>query len=323
MNDVPTTNSSAEDASSVRNGTVSGPDTAPSVAIVILTWENYDEIVECLDSIQSITYPNYRVIVVDNGSEDGSIERLQSEYDWCEFVLNEENEGFARGNNAGISYALESGAEYVLLLNDDTIVSETFLEPLVETMETYDSVAAVGGVNLHADSGKIHNAGYIFHPWIAAKGELYREPKASEPYPVDYVQSCLVLLNPEFLDEIGLLNESYFLGMEDVDLAWKAKKNGWKVLTAPDSRIRHRVGETATRSPFSSYHKIRNKLQFGAENLSLPCRIPLYLSLIAETLSLFLWWSVTGGFNKIRTTVLGAYDHFRDAEFRDYDRLTN
>ena len=293
------------------------------MAIVILTWENYEEISECLDSIKSITYPNYRIIVVDNGSKDGSIERLQSEYEWCQFILNEENKGFSRGNNVGISYALENDSDYVLLLNDDTVVTENFLEPLVEAMETYNSVAAVGGVNLYAGSEEIHNAGYIFHPWIAAKGELYCEPKESEPYSVDYVQSCLVLLNPEFLEEIGLLNENYFLGMEDVDLAWKARKNGWKVLTAPDSRIQHHVGETSTRSPFSSYHKIRNKLQFGAENLSLPHRIPLYLSLLAETVYLFLLWSVTGGFNKIRTTVLGAYDHFRDAEFRDYDELTN
>jgi len=321
MDDIPTTYSPAE--SSVRDGFVSDPDTAPSVAIVILTWENYEEIAECLNSIYSITYPNYRVIVVDNGSKDGSIEQLQSEYEWCEFVLNKENKGFARGNNAGISYALENGADYVLLLNDDTVVLEDFLEPLVDAMQTYDSVAAVGGVNLYADSGEIHNAGYTFHPWIAAKGELHRDPKESEPYPVDYVQSCLILLDPEFLEEIGLLNEDYFLGMEDVDLAWKARENGWKVLTAPDSRIRHRIGETATRSPFSSYHKMRNKLQFGAENLSLPCRIPLYLSLTVETLYLFLLWSVTGGFNKIRTTVLGAYDHIRDSEFRDYDELSS
>ncbi|WP_434530794.1 glycosyltransferase family 2 protein [Haloarcula sp. NS06] len=317
------TNSSIAGSASDQSKTKIDPHRAPSVAIVILTWENYEEITKCLDSIQSITYPDYRVIVVDNGSKDGSIERLQSEYSWCEFVLNEENKGFAKGNNAGISYALDTEAEYVLLLNDDTIVTQDFLQPLVNAMQTYDNVAAVGGVNLHADSGEVHNAGYAFHPWIAAKGELYRKPKESEPYSVDYVQSCLILLNPDFLAEHGLLNENYFLGMEDVDLAWKARENGWKVLTAPDSRIRHHVGETSTRSPFSSYHKMRNKLQFGAENLSLPCRMPLYLTIMADTVYLVLLWSVTGGFDKIRTTMLGAYDHFRDAEFRDYNELTN
>lgn len=298
-----------------------GSAAAPAVAIIILTWENYGETADCLDSLRSISYGNYRVIVVDNGSEDGSIERLQREYGWCEFVVNDENLGFARGNNVGISYALDTGTDYVLLLNDDTIVEPDFLEPLVETMEGYDRVAAVGGVNLLPDSGEIHNAGYVFHPWLAAKAALHREPVSDDPYPVDFVQSCLILLNPAFLREIGLLNEKYFIGMDDVDLAWKARERGWKVLVTPDSRIYHRVGETASTSPFGVYHKTRNKLQFAEENLSPARRIPLYLSLLAYRLLQSVSWAVSGNRRAIRTTVLGALDHIRGAEFRDYDEL--
>ncbi|MDS0284663.1 glycosyltransferase family 2 protein [Haloarcula onubensis] len=294
----------------------------PLVTIVILTWENYEETADCLDSLRSLTYDNYRVLVVDNGSEDGSIERLQSEYDWCEFVVNDENIGFARGNNVGIAHALDTGTDYVLLLNDDTVVTEDFLDPLVDTMDRYDRVAAVGGVNLLPDSGDVHNAGYVFHPWLAAKGELHREPVTDEPYPVDFVQSCLVLLNPEFLEDVGLLNERYFLGMEDVDLAWKARAKGWKVLVNPASRIYHRVGETATSSPFSVYHKVRNKLQFARENLSLPRRLPLYLSLVAYHLYLFARWTATGQSQSVRAALVGAADHLRDAPFRDYDELS-
>jgi hypothetical protein len=296
----------------------------PEVAIVILTWENYEEAADCIDSLESITYPNYRVIVVDNGSNDGSIEALQDDYDWCEFVLNGENKGFSRGNNEGIRYALETGTDYVLLLNDDTIVMEDFLDPLVETMESHDRVAAVGGVNLFADSGEIHNAGYKFYPVLAGGGVLYRRPKDDQPYPVDYVQSCLVLLDPAFLDEVGLLNENYFLGMEDVDLAWKARERGWKVLTDPRSRIYHHVGETAgrvSRSPFSSYHKIRNKLHFAAENLPFWRRLSLYASLTVETAILFVLWALIGDRQNIRATLLGARDYFADADFRDYDAL--
>jgi hypothetical protein len=307
-------------AAAVETDEASG--SVPAVAIVILTWENYEETAACLDSLASLEYGNYRVVVVDNGSEDGSIERLQAEYGWCEFVLNEANLGFARGNNAGISHALETGADYVLLLNDDTVVPPDFLGPMVDTMERYERVAAVGGVNVHFDSSEIHNAGYVFHPWLAAKGELHREPVADEPYPVDYVQSCLVLLNPAFLTEIGLLNESYFLGMEDVDLAWKARARGWKVLVTPDSWIYHRVGETAGSSPFTVYHKTRNKLQFAAENLSAPRRVPLYLSLLAYRLLTSLRWAVSGNLRTVRAMLLGLFDHLRGAEFRDYGELT-
>lgn len=295
---------------------------APQVAIIILTWENYEETADCLDSLRSVNYDNCRIIVVDNGSNDGSVSRLRQEYGWCEFIVNDKNIGFARGNNVGISHALETGTDYVLLLNDDTIVQPDFLTPLVDAMERYDRVAAVGGVNLLPDSERIHNAGYIFHPWLAAKGELIREPVSDEPYPVDYVQSCLILLNPEFLEEIGLLNETYFIGMDDVELAWKARSKGWKVLVAPDSRIYHRVGETASSSPFDIYHKTRNKLQFAEENLSPARRLPLYLSLLAYRSLLWIWWAVSGNHRAIWATVVGAFDHFRGVEFREYDEIS-
>jgi len=316
------------------NGTTTAPETkgrttvsrdtdaVPEVAIVILTWENYAETADCLDSLRAISYENYRVIVVDNGSEDGSAERLRAEYDWCEFIINDDNIGFAPGNNVGISHAVETGADYVCLLNDDTLVKPDFLEPLVDTMERYDRVAAVGGLNRLPDSDEIHNAGYVFHPWLAAKGELHREPVSDEPYPVDFVQSCLVLLNPEFLDAVDLLNEEYFLGMEDVDLAWKARSKGWKVLVNPDSEIYHRIGRTSTSSPFSIYHKTRNKLQFAEENLSVPRSVPLYLSLLAYHLFLSLQWAVSGEYRTIWATFAGLYDHINDADFRGYAEIS-
>lgn len=318
MSNVP-----ASDGSTAVSGMESTTEssTAPAVTIVVLTWENYEETADCLDSLESISYDNYRVVVVDNGSKDGSADRIASEYEWCTVIRNDENIGFAPGNNVGISHALETDTDYVLLLNDDTVVTEDFLEPLVDTMERYDRVAAVGGMNLLPDSGEIHNAGYRFHPWLAAKGNLHREPVSDEPYPVDFVQSCLVLLNPAFLEEIGLLNESYFLGMEDVDLAWKARAKGWKVLVNPDSRIYHRVGETSTSSPFSVYHKVRNKCRFASENLSLPRRLPVYLSLVAYHVFLFAQWALSGELPTIRAALLGVYDHLQDAEFRAYEAL--
>ena len=322
MNDSTAPETTASVRDDARAGAADSSVSAPEVAIIVLTWENYEETADCLDSLRSVEYDNYRVIVVDNGSEDGSVSRLRQEHGWCDFLVNDENIGFAGGNNVGISYALDAGTDYVLLLNDDTLVQSDFLAPLVDTMQRYDGVAAVGGVNLLPGSGRIHNAGYVFHPWLAAKGELLREPVSDEPYPVDFVQSCLILLNPEFLEEIGLLNEQYFIGMDDVDLAWKARAKGWKVLVTPDSRIHHRVGETASSSPFSIYHKTRNKLHFAAENLSPARRLPLYLSLLAYRFVLSIWWAVSGNRRAIRATVLGAFDHFRDAAFRDHDEIT-
>jgi hypothetical protein len=297
-------------------------DERPTVGIVVLTWENYDEASDCLDSLQSITYPDasHRVIVVDNGSEDGSVERLEDEYGWCEFVRNDENLGFARGNNAGIRRALDAGVDYVLLLNDDTVVTEDFLEPLVRTAEERRRVAAVGGVIYRAETEEIHNAGYRFYPAAGGKAGLIREPK-DEPYPVDYVQSCLVLLDAEFLAEVGLLNESYFIGMEDVDLAWKARERGWQVLTTPESRIYHRIGVTSDVSPFMSYHRTRNKLRFAAENFDLVDSAAFYLSYAVTLVLAYAKWLTTGHADAVRASLLGARDYFADEPFRPYDDI--
>lgn len=293
----------------------------PTVGIVVLTWENYEEASDCLDSLTSVAYPNYRVIVVDNGSQDGSVESLKSEYDWCEFVCNDENLGFAGGNNVGIEYALETGVDYVLLLNDDTIVPADFLTPLVETMEGHERVAAVGGLNRNASTGDIHNAGYEFYPSLGGRAIRYVEPRDVCPYPVGYVQACLILLDPEFLSDIGLLSDQYFLGLEDVDLAWKARRNGWQVLTDPASEIAHRIGATDERGPFNVYHRTRNRLQFASDNLSLSRKILFSLSFAAFLAFAALSWGLDGDWRKVQTSMLGVVDYVTGREFRSYDEL--
>jgi GT2 family glycosyltransferase len=289
----------------------------PTVGIVVLTWENYEEASECIESIESISYPDYRLFVVDNGSEDGSIERLQEEYEWPEFVLNEENLGFARGNNPGIERALDEGVDYVLLLNDDTIVTESFLEPLVETIEANDDAAIVGGVINDAETGEIHNAGFKLWPWAAAKARMRREPKRDGPYRVGYVQSCLALVDPAFLESVGLLNGDYFIGMEDVDLAWKARRRGWEVLTTPESEIYHRVGVTTETSPFMLYHRTRNKLRFAAENMNNRQRALFYLSFVGILLFSYGRWLLGGDSKKIKATLVGAANYFGDGSIND------
>lgn len=293
-----------------------------TVGIVILTWENYEEVSDCLDSVREISYPDYEVIVVDNGSKDGSLETLKEEYDWCLFVENGENLGFARGNNPGIRKALDIGVDSILLLNDDTIVPEDFLEPLVETMERYDRVAAVGGLNYKTSTGELHNAGYEFIPAFAGQSIRYVRPREVVPYSVGFIQSCLILLDPEFLSEIGLLSENYFIGMEDVDLAWKAHERGWRVLMNPQSKICHRVGVTDERTPFNVYHRTRNRLTFARDNLT-GLRLGLFL------LSFGVWlifntavWEWKDKSNTARAAKLGILDAIFGAEFRSYQELT-
>lgn len=303
-----------------KKGLGTNTDAWPTVAIVVLTWENYEEVRDCLTSLRSVSYPDYQVIVVDNGSQDNSVDSLQREFDWVEFVCNDENLGFARGNNTGIRYALDTDADYVLLLNDDTIVPEDFLTPLVRTIVKHDRVAAVGGINRDF-SGRIHNAGYEFYPSLAGQAVRYLRPRDISPYSVGYVQSCLVLLDPEFLSEIGLLGEQYFLGMEDVDLAWKAHRKGWQVLMNPESEIFHRVGATSDDNSFNVYHRTRNRLTFANENLSTTRTVLFLLSFAVAMIFSYLRWGLDSETRKMEAAILAVIDYFTGHEFRSYEDL--
>ena len=291
----------------------------PKVGIVVLTWQNYEDTAECLRSLRTVDYPNYEVVVVDNGSTDGSRERLVDEFDWCTFVLNDENRGFAGGNNPGIERALSMGADYVLLLNNDTVVPPDFLSPLVETAETHDDAAAVGGVQYRHGTDDILNAGARFFPYLGGRVTTHRTVRDDKPYEVSYSPTSLVLLGETFIRENDVLHDGYFLGMEDVDLAVQARQDGKRVLIAPDSRIEHKEGMTSERSPFMVYHWMRNRLEFASERLSVPQRVVFYAMFALTVVQFSILWVYSGRTDLLRSTYAGMKDYSAGAEFRPYE----
>ena len=291
----------------------------PSVGIVVLTWENYEDTAECLRSLRSVGYPNYHVVVVDNGSTDGSRERLRDEFDECTFVLNDENRGFAGGNNPGIERALSMGSDYVLLLNNDTVVPPDFLTPLVETAETHDDVAAVGGVQFRHGTDDVLNAGARFYPLLGGRISTHRTVRDDEPYEVSYSPTSLLLLDDAFIEECDVLHEGYFLGMEDVDLAVQARQSGLRVMIDPDSTIQHKEGLTRERSPFMVYHWMRNRLQFASQRLPAHQRAVFYVMFAMTILQFSVIWIFSGRFQLLRSTYFGVGDYLTGAEFRPYE----
>ncbi len=116
----------------------------PSVVVVILNWNNAPATLACLDSVAQVEYPNYRVLVVDNGSEDGSVDQIRTVWPEVELLETGANLGYAGGNNVGIRCALAMGAEYICLLNNDVVVEPTFLRELVRAALTDPQVALLG-----------------------------------------------------------------------------------------------------------------------------------------------------------------------------------
>lgn len=295
----------------------------PEVAIVILNWNNYEDTARCLSALKEIQYPNYRVIVVDNNSTDGSGGKLSEEFEWCEFIFNDENLGFAAGNNVGIDRALNQGTDYVLLLNNDTIPEPDFLGHLVDTAESNENAGIVGGIIRFTQSSDIWYAQGNFSPTLV-KATNKRKPKSeTNEYETEHVVGALMLLSSDFLDSVGNLNEDYFFSFEDTEIAYRAQKSNWKVMVNPKSRVAHEVGSTSgDGNAFRHYHSMRNRVHFAENNLSFSKFLVFILFLVSSRFFRFIQWLYTDQTELIMATILGVWDHYWSNEFRklaDFD----
>jgi len=217
-------------------------------------------------------------LVVDNGSTDGSIDAIRERFPGMDVIENGRNLGFAEGNNVGIRAALKGGADYVLLLNNDTILCERdCLDLLVEYIERKGN-SIVGPLILYSLSDKIWFAGGKID-WIMGfcrhigKRSYLSKWKGTKPYEVDYISGCALLLKKSVIETVGLLDPDYFLYYEDVDLCTRASTLGIKCFIVPQSRIWHKLSASAGNrgsdrlSAVQAYHFGRNGILFARKNL--------------------------------------------------------
>lgn len=244
----------------------------PKVFIIVLNWNGWQDTIECLGSLQKVYYPNFEVAVVDNGSTDESVQKID------EFLKSPQNKlqaascelqanlGFSGGNNAGIRYALKHGTDYVLLLNNDTTVAPDFLSKLVEAGES-DPLIGVAGplIFFYHDPSRVWFAGGKIN-WLMNKGTHlhYQETdrgQLSHNFETDYITGCALLIKREAVERIGLMTEDYFLYYEDADWSIRAKKAGYKIVLVPEAKIWHKVSSSIKElsAPYVYYH-VRNGL---------------------------------------------------------------
>jgi len=235
----------------------------PKVFIIIVNWNNWTDTLECLESLKNNDYLNYKVVIIDNGSK----EKFQISDSKVKVIYNKENLGFSGGNNVGIKYALENKADYILLLNNDTIVSNNFLSKMVEIAEKDNKIGIVGPKIYFPDSKKIWFAGGKIN-WLYNKGIMkgfneidngqYNKPEAQK---TDYITGCCALIKKEVLKKIGLMPEEYFLYYEDTDWSLKAQKQGYKCIFVPSAIIWHKGSKSSVAESSSYiYYHIRNGL---------------------------------------------------------------
>jgi len=264
----------------------------PRVSIIVLNWNGWQDAIECLESLCRITYPNYDIILVDNASEDDSVEKIK---EWAEgkipveseffqydpegkpiryiectreeaeagggrekeiggapsnkeliLIKNEQNLGGSIAFNTGIKYALGVlDAGYVMLLHNDTIADPGFINELV-SVANKETDAGILGAKLfyYEEPQKIWGAGGLINYWKGTAptrggGQIDRG-QFEDVVEVDWVRTCGVLISSHVLRTIGLLDETFFLMMEDIDICIRAAKQGFKVLFVPKSKVWHK-----------------------------------------------------------------------------------
>lgn len=261
------------------------------VTIVILNWNGKKDTIECLDSLKQVTYSNYEILLVDNGSTDGSAEFLREYYPEIEIIENKKNLGFTGGCNIGIKKAMSYGADYILLLNNDVAVEPDFLDEMISVARINENIGILGTkINYYDDPDKIWAAGGFINYWICLVA-YYRMNKPdternSHEKDVDFVSGCAMLIKADVFQKIGLLDERYFAYFEDVDICLMAKKNGYGVRYVPSAKIYHKVSKTSggALSPFSLYYNTRNKLLFLSKHFYMPQIISAFI----VTMAIFL-----------------------------------
>jgi GT2 family glycosyltransferase len=239
-----------------------------SVAVVVLSWNGREDTLACLGSLGQASCPRLDVVVVDNGSSDGSKEAVAAEHPDVAIVPLESNRGFAGGMNAGIEAALAGGAEHVMLLNNDTVVEPGFLEPLVGALERDEhAAAACSQIVFLDDPEKVWYAGADFRPGRGHHGTNrgYGQPRLDgtvPPYATDRACGGAMLIRSDALSEVGIFDESLFAYAEDTDWSLRAAKHGRHVLVVPASVIRHAVSASSggASSPDTLYYGLRNGL---------------------------------------------------------------
>lgn len=240
------------------------------VYIIILNWNGLQDTAPCIESCRKLEYSNRRIVVVDNGSSDGSEEILRERFPDIHVIQTGGNLGFAGGNNTGMRYALKEGADYIWLLNNDTVVDAHCLDFLIAAAEAEPAAGMIGNKILYHDRPEIiwyaggtvdlHAGGMTHHT-----GKDRRDDGSyDDPGPAGYITGCSILAKKEMVRDIGELDENYFLYFEDVDWSLRAARSGWKLYYEPKARLWHKEGARREKE-FSDrfvYYSLRNRLYF-------------------------------------------------------------
>ncbi len=243
----------------------------PRVSILILTWNTCQEVLTCVEHALASEYPSYEVVVIDNASRDGTSAAVRQRYPNVTLLQNSENLGYAGGNNRGIKYALEHGAQYVLIVNSDTIMPPDMLTKTVHIALSSDDIAVVGVKNLKMSDPSTVWAAYLELTYrrellYVVGREQPDSPALSVVKDVPGVSGACMLLSRQALEDVGLLDEKFFMYHEDLDWCQRAISKGYRCVYAGTAHILHKGSSSTLRTRAGYYFLVRNSILFARKH---------------------------------------------------------
>ena len=238
----------------------------PLVEIVIVNYNGYEDTIECLRSLNKITYENYQTVVVDNGStKQPTEEQIRFIKEHAIYLKSEENRGFAGGNNYGVACTRELKPDYLLLLNNDTEVCEGFLEKLVETAQAKPDAGIVcGKINWYDEKDQVWFGGGVFDPktcYVSHTNCGKDLDNSNYVMPIEFSTGCMQLIPLHVWQQVGPMDERFFLYAEDLDFCRLVRNAGYQIYYRNDAKIFHKVSRSTGRdSDYTQYYYVRNEL---------------------------------------------------------------
>jgi GT2 family glycosyltransferase len=273
------------------------------LSVIIVNWNTKDLLCQCIDSLtQTLKKIDTEIFVVDNGSTDGSVAAVREKFPGVRLIENPVNMGFARANNQAISL---SSREYLLLLNPDTRAKDEAIPQMLSFMSSHARAGLVGAQLLNADGSKQNSIANFpslatellnksLLRWLFPEKFPGKERDYPNPVEVESVIGACVLVRREAVNQVGLLDEKFFLFLEETDWCFRVKKAGWKIYHIPQAEIFHFQGKSAeaekgkTRIEYyrSRYHYFRkNRGSFQTSVLSIGLIIKLLVELVFATIA--------------------------------------
>lgn len=291
--------------------------TQPLLFTVILNTNRREDTLACLASLAASTVANHEIIVLDNASTDGSVEAIQARFPAVQVIPLADNKGYAGNNNVGIEAALAQGADWVFVLNEDTIVDPDCLADLLVVGERETGAGILGPMVYHYDQPEvIQSAGGGMDGAMAAWHIAENEPDAgrfTEPHEVEWIHGCAILVRRAVIEQLGMLDERFFYYWEETEWCLRARRGGWRILHVPAAKLWHKgVQLDYQPSPNVTYYSTRNRLlMMSKHNASLAARGRAWWQIVRTAVS----WSVKPRWRDKRghrdAMVQGARDYLR------------